>query len=148
MLLGACIGLIVGIFWAMIFGPLTDGPPSIKLSFLIYTTSFAATGIIVGAFQRKPVLVGNIAGLLILSTWAVACNVGDSCCGGPWSLDPWVVIWLIALGGSGLFWGGVIGTIFWCLINVGRKSAHFLDPQCSNSKTGILNISTESRNDV
>jgi hypothetical protein len=111
-LLGSCIGLSIGIIWTLIFGPLTDGPPSIRLSFLMYTTGFAATGFVVGIVQRSPVLVGAIAGSVIMSTWVYI--VGPH--------DGWIVMWMIFIGGSGLVWGSVIGMIVHFLPKVGGKS--------------------------
>ena len=104
-LLGAGIGLAVGIFWTFVFGPVTDGPPSIGLSLLVYSTGFTTTGLAVGAIQRLPILVGIVTGTVVLSWWALAIGPQDS----------WMVLWLIVFGGSGLFWGGIIGCIFWII---------------------------------
>src|SRR5262249_40033816 len=101
--IGAVIGLGVGIFWAITFGPLTDGPPSIKLSFLVYSTGFTITGLVVGAIRRLPLLVGIVTGSLVLSYWAIILGPKDA----------WGVLWVMVFGGSGLFWGFFIGCIYW-----------------------------------
>jgi hypothetical protein len=98
---GITIGLVVGVAWAA-FGPLTDGPPSLWLSLAVYATGFAVTGGVVGAVGRFPELVGLSAGFLALTVLAVI--VGPK--------DGWVVLWVLAFGGSGLLWGPVIGLLF------------------------------------
>ncbi|MFO7905587.1 MAG: hypothetical protein ACQESR_24460 [Planctomycetota bacterium] len=101
--LGSGVGLCVGILWTMVFGPLTAGPPSMCLSFLVYTTSFTFTGFVVGTMQRLPLLVGAVTGFLTLLMWALI--VGPK--------DGWMALWVIMFGGSGLFCGILIGCLFW-----------------------------------
>jgi hypothetical protein len=114
-LLGGGIGLVVGVFWTIVFGPLTDGPPSIALSFVMYTTGFCVTGLAVGAIQRYSILVGALIGLLAMAAWTLI--VGPR--------DGWITLWLMVFGISGIFWGAVIGFCFWVLrwwIAAQRKS--------------------------
>lgn len=101
--LGTTIGLFVGILWALFFGPVTDGPPAIGLSLIVYTTGFAFTGLVVGMIQILPVLTGTMFGFLSLSTWAFI--VGPK--------DGWMGLWITIFGGSGLVWGALIGGIYW-----------------------------------
>jgi hypothetical protein len=99
---GAMIGLVVAAGWTAVFGPLTEGPPSVWLSLVVYTIGFATTGTVVGAVGRFPELTGLSAGFLILAVLAVI--VGPK--------DGWIVIWVVVFGGSGLLWGSVIGLLF------------------------------------
>ena len=101
-LIGAGIGLVVGAAWTAVFGPLTDGPPSVWLSLAVYTSGFGVTGALVGAVRRSPELVGLSAGFLTLAVLAVI--VGPK--------DGWLMLWVLVFGGSGLIWGAVIGVLF------------------------------------
>lgn len=103
--IGASIGLLAGVFWAAVIGPHTDGPPSLTLSFIVYSTGFALTGFVVAVSNRFSPIVGAIAGLGILSLWAIV--VGPK--------DGWLVLWLIVFGGSGALWGALIGLV-WLVI--------------------------------
>lgn len=106
MALGAAIGLSIGLGWSAIFGPATDGPPSLLLSFIVYSSGFTLTGVLVGFFEKVPPATGALLGLVILSVMAVI--VGPK--------DGWIVLWLFAFGGSGLFWGFVIGAIYFAFV--------------------------------
>ena len=96
------LGLLVGLAWAAVFGPFTDGPPSLALSFVVYSSGLALTGFVVGWINRAPAGIGALAGVGILVVWAIV--VGPK--------DGWIVIWLVAFGGSGLIWGTIIGCIW------------------------------------
>jgi len=102
---GTTIGLFAGLLWTLLFGPMTDGPPSIELSLLVYTSGFAFTGFTVGVIRIFPVPFGTTIGFLSLSTWAII--VGPK--------DGWVGLWIMLFGGSGLVWGATIGGIYWYL---------------------------------
>jgi hypothetical protein len=101
-LLGIAVGLVVGLAWTALFGPLTDGPPSLKLSLSVYTIGFSIAGAIVGAVRKFPEVVGLAAGSLTLSVVAVI--VGPK--------DGWIVMWVMMFGGSGLLCGAVIGALY------------------------------------
>ena len=96
------LGFVVGLAWAAIFGAFTDGPPSLTLSFIVYSTGFALTGFVVGWSNRAPAGIGALAGAGILVAWAVMFGPKDG----------WIIIWLVSFGGSGLIWGTIIGCIW------------------------------------
>jgi hypothetical protein len=100
---GVAVGLAVGVAWAVVIGPATDGPPSILHSLVIYTTGCAITGAIVGAVRRLPVTVGFTAGVLTLTAIAIIVGLWDG----------WIVLWVEILGGSGLLCGAVIGGVYY-----------------------------------
>jgi hypothetical protein len=99
---GATIGLLVAVVWTAFVGPLTDGPPSIALSFIVYAIGFTVTGALIGARQQRPELTGLEAGLAIL--FILALIVGPK--------DGWIVIWVSIFGLSGVICGPTIGMIF------------------------------------
>jgi hypothetical protein len=101
--IGGLIGLLVGAVWTSIIGPFTDGPPSIALSFMVYVLTLTCTGLIVGAVQRLPALVGLGAGVLTLVCAALV--VGPN--------DGWMGLWLIVFGGSGLLCGPIVGGLYY-----------------------------------
>jgi hypothetical protein len=96
---GLALGLVVGVAWTAVIGPLTDGPPSVWLSLAVYATGLAITGAVVGAVRRFPEVVGLSTGFLTLAVLA-----GIVAPGGGWGL-----LWLVVFGGSGLLCGPVIG---------------------------------------
>lgn len=99
---GGAAGMIVGSVWTALIGPLTDGPPSIGLSFVVYTTTLTCTGLVVGAVQRLPALIGLGMGWLTLSIAAII--VGPK--------DGWMLLWLMVFGGSGVICGPMVGGLF------------------------------------
>lgn len=99
---GVAIGLSVGTVWTAFIGPLTDGPPSIALSFALYATGCTVTGGMVGAIRWFPETVGLLVCGLVLTVLARIA--------GPNS--PWILLWMMIFGGSGLFCGAVIGGLF------------------------------------
>ena len=103
-LLGAGIGIVVGLLWSATFGPLTDGPPSLALSFLMYTTGYTITGFFVGLVRRLPALTGGIAGLVTLCIWVSVVGPDDLM---------WLPLWYLFEGGSGLVCGIMIGGLFY-----------------------------------
>src|SRR5262245_43303634 len=74
---GTTIGLVVGVAWTAVFGPLTDGPPSVWLSLVVYTTGFAITGAVIGTVGRFPELVGLSVGFFTLAVLAVIVGPKD-----------------------------------------------------------------------
>jgi hypothetical protein len=100
--IGATIGFLISACWTALIGPLTDGPPSIVLSFFVYALGLTAAGAVVGAVHRLPELVGLTAAFVALSSLALV--VGPP--------DGWMVVWLIVFGGSGCLCGPVIGVLF------------------------------------
>lgn len=100
---GACIGTGLGLVWTAVFSLLTNSQQAIGFSPLVFISGFTLTGTVIGLVQRLPMLIGPFVGTLVLTAWALA--VGSS--------DGWIVIWVIMFGGSGLFWGFVIGLFFW-----------------------------------
>jgi hypothetical protein len=100
--IGATIGLTIGAAWTAVFGPLTDGPPSLWLSLAVYTIGFAVTGAVVDIVRRFPELVGLSSGSLTLAVLAVL--VGPK--------NGWIVLWVFVFGGAGLLWGTILGVLF------------------------------------
>jgi hypothetical protein len=100
--LGGSIGMGVGFLWAILFGPSIDGPPSQNMSLIVFMTGFTATGTLVGLIKKYALFFGTFFGFLSMCIWAIVLL---------WN-DPWVIIALIILGGSGLFCGSIIGAVF------------------------------------
>src|SRR5262249_26041437 len=99
---GIAVGLVVGLAWTVLIGPLTEGPPSLRLSLAVYTIGFSIVGAIVGAVRRFPEMVGFAAGLVTLTLLAVI--VGPK--------DGWIILWVMVFGGSGLLCGAMIGLLY------------------------------------
>src|SRR5262249_6192142 len=95
------VGGAVGVAWGLIFGPWTDGPPSLALSLLVYTSGFAVVGLVLGYVRRPSGSLGAKAGLLTPSAWALVVAPKDR----------WMSAWLIVLGGSGFMIGFVFGLL-------------------------------------
>lgn len=122
---GVAIGLVLGSAWAAFIGHQTEGPSSVWLLFGVFATGFAMTGAVVGVVRPLPELVGLGAGCLCLVVqalcfetevdldrllrWNGPMTVGECLrivAGVDWNLDR-----LLLFGGSGLFWGAVIGAL-------------------------------------
>src|SRR5262249_33996930 len=105
---------------------LTDEtPPSVWLSLAAYALGFALAGVLVGAVRRYPEFVGLCASICAVAVFVIASwlegdairlmrlNHNVDC----WSMlrnalgVDWELAWLVIVGGTGLFWGPVIGAL-------------------------------------
>ena len=96
---GIALGMLAGIPASAFLSTDADLRGARLWFFLLFLLGFAAVGGIVGAVGKFPELVGLAAGAVIFTTLAVIL--------GP--MDGWMCMYIMFLGGAGVFHGVVIG---------------------------------------